>query len=129
MQALRGIVRDSPSAWRHSNGCELPYQRDFRLVATKATKATLGISPQQNISPYVFGWLVITTHPPPLYFQVSVRGGHGGHGGHAPRIHRGRLSADETAGLVVRVASGEKRFARSFADFPSEDAKADASMV
>ena len=33
VQALRGRVRDSPSAWRHSNGSELRCLRDFWLVA------------------------------------------------------------------------------------------------
>ena len=42
MQALRGRGRDSPSAWRHSNGSELARLRDFWLVSTKATMATLG---------------------------------------------------------------------------------------
>ena len=42
---------------------------DLWLVATKATMATLGTPPQQNISPGIFfGWFVITTHLLSFYF-------------------------------------------------------------
>ena len=74
VQALRGRVRDSPSAWRHSNGSELARLRDFWLVATKATMATLGSRPLKKYLLYFFGWFVITTHHSSLlfYFQVSI---------------------------------------------------------
>ena len=53
-------------------------------------------------------WLVSyhpTSFPLYLFLKFQFRGGHGGHGGHALRIHRERLSADETSGRAVRVAS------------------------
>ena len=73
-QALRGRVRDSPSAWRHSNGNELPHLQAFWRVATMATMATPGPDLFKIISSNV-RWLVIT--PPTLSFfsQVSTRGG------------------------------------------------------
>ena len=71
VQALRGRVRDSPSAWRHSNGSELARLRDFWLVATKATMATLGSRPLKKYR-YGFSWLV-RYHPPlfPLFYFLS----------------------------------------------------------
>ena len=67
MQALRGRVRDSPSAWRHSNGSELARSRDFWLVSTKATMATLGSRPLKK---YRYGELVGSLSPIPLPFFV-----------------------------------------------------------
>ena len=54
---------------QHSNRSELPYQRDFRLVATMATMATLGSRPlKKNLTRILVGWFVITPPPSPSFF-------------------------------------------------------------
>ena len=80
---------------------------DFWLVATMATMATPRGRPLKKICAGVLlGVYHPTSSPLYLFFKIQFRGGHGGHGGHAPRVHGERLSADETAGRAVMVASG-----------------------